>query len=441
MKKRIAPKSSSAGAASYRPPLVIAIHGINTTGQWQKEFAAAMSDSGIHAESYDYGNYTALQFLSSSSNRKKIDEFYVWFCKTVKGARKIRLERYDRRPSVCAHSFGTWIIANAMLKYSDIKIDKLILSGSVLPRNFDWHALFSADQISSVRNETGKQDIWPAVASHFVNGTGDAGSKGFLEYGRQLRNVPFDWFGHSDALMRGHIENFWLPFLCEKPSPLAVLHGRDISDREEFASILDRTGAIDDMVYGHLKGFAEVDIPSGRSLEWIAINPDIYTFLVDRETNVPVGYINAMPLKEDVYEQVRSGSMTDKDVPASGILPFFGPRQLKIYLMSIAVDPAYRNYGDGLAQRAFERLWNGFIDKLIIAARSQACKVTHILATTWTSEGLAICEHLGMKRIGADRFGDGIYELNLQTFPREQIPSLVPSIRKLLTAYDQKSEP
>jgi hypothetical protein len=422
------------------PPLIVSIHGIRTDGRWQKLFAAALSGSPAKSEPFDYGRYGLLKFLTPPFNNQMIDRFYHWYASTIKSCSSVDLNRYDRRPSVVAHSLGSWIIGNAMLKFEDVRFDKLILAGSILPRDFDWGRLFARDQVASVRNECGQKDPWPAWAGRLVARAGTGGASGFDWFGTAVQNVTCDWFGHSDSLMRPHIENCWIPFLRQSPSPLALLHGRNIHDGNEFSSILDYTGGvIDKEVYGTLPHYYEVEIPRGLSLSWIRVNPDIYTFLMDRSTKKPAGYLNAMPIDEDTYLGIRSGKVLDNGVEAGGILPFTGSNTVKIYLMSIAIAEKYRRWGDGVFQQAYVQLLTGFLDKLIYYAKDHGVRVTHFIATAWTPEGRRMCDSFGMKPVGQDSFGDLIFEIELEELQRSSTRKIIPALKRLLDVYRQLS--
>jgi hypothetical protein len=135
-----------------------------------------------------------------------------------------------------------------MLKFEDVRFDKLIFAGSILPRDFDWGTLFTRDQVAFVRNEFGQKDPWPTWAGRFVARSGTGGSEGFEWFGNAVENLRFEWFGHSDSLMRPHIERYWIPFLLRPPSPLALLHGREIQDGEQFSKTLNHTGTVIDTV-------------------------------------------------------------------------------------------------------------------------------------------------------------------------------------------------
>ncbi len=422
--------------SSYRPPLVISAHGIRTYGQWQKVLPGVIGNRAA-VEAFDFGRYGVGRFVISAFNNRKVNEFYEWYYNILKHHPDVQLERYDKRPSLIAHSFGTWIVGYAMLKYPDIKFDKLILFGCILPCDFDWLTLLGRDQIGSVVNERGLKDPWPGWADMFVARAGTAGSKGFDWFGPAVQNIAYE-FEHSDSSFRAHMENCWLPILFRRPSPLMLLQGRDIQDGTKFGKTLDYTGTvIDREVYGNIPYYDEVEIPRGLSLKWIRVNPDIYTFIIDRESRKPAGYLNAMPLDDSTYEKVRQGQLADNKITAEGIIPFQDDQSLKIYLMSIAVAEKYRRFGDGIFQQGYVQLLTGFVDKLIYYAKNHSIRIAHFLATAWTPEGRRICQSFGMNQVGLDPYGDTIYEIELATLNRFD-RKLLPALRRLLMVYAER---
>ena len=417
------------------PPLVITAHGILTHGDWQRTFAAVMSGSPTIVESYNYGKYGLFRFLTPGFNQRKIDEFHTEYSKIVRSCPQVNLSRYDQRPCLAAHSFGTWIACKAMEKYDDIRFDKLILCGSILPRDFEWARLFARDQVALVRNERGHKDPWPGWADKLVPGTGTSGADGFDWFEAIVEDSVYDEFGHSDFLGRPHMEKHWVPFLRRPPSPLTLLHGSRIKDGREFSKNLDYTGTVIDVeAYGGLTNYKEVEIRRGLSLEWIKINADIYTFLIDRESRKPAGYINAMPVDDGLYAGIRAGTITDNQVPASGIVAYDRDQEVKIYLMSIAVAERYRQWGQGLWNQGYAQLVSGFLDKLVHYAKHRSIRATHFLATAWTDPGRQMCKSLAMVEIGHDRFGDEVYEVELAKVPPDK-KGIMPALRHLLQTY------
>jgi GNAT superfamily N-acetyltransferase len=391
-----------------------------------------MSGSPTKAESYDYGKYGLLRFLTPGFNDRKIDEFYKWYSGTVRAYPEVDLSRYDRRPCLAAHSFGTWITCNAMLKYDDMRFDKLILCGSILPRDFNWARLFARDQVAMVRNECGHKDPWPGWASRVAPGMGRSGSTGFDWFETLVEEQDYDEYGHGEFLCRRHIEQHWVPFFRRHPSPLAVRHGRSIQQRQEFSRIFDDTNTLDAEAFG--MKYQAVWVPDDLALDWIKVNPDIYTFLLDRESGKTVGYLNAMPVDDSLYAGVRSGRVADNQVPPSGIVAYGRDQEIKIYLMSIAVAEQYRQWGQGLWNQGYVQLIGGFLDKLSDYAKHRSIRATHLLATAWTDQGLRMCKSLGMDQVGSDKFGDAVYELDLAKVPIGK-KGMLPALGRLLSVY------
>src|SRR5689334_15731548 len=143
-------------SAPYNPPMVISVHGIRTAARWQKSLADTLGLYGLRHRAYDFGHFDLVRFLLDSSRQRKINEFYDFYGTLAREqGLGIELNDYRARPSIIAHSFGTFIVGYAMQKYPDIRFDKVILCGSILPVDFDWSTLFHRDQVNFVRNEYG----------------------------------------------------------------------------------------------------------------------------------------------------------------------------------------------------------------------------------------------------------------------------------------------
>ena len=142
-----------------------------------------------------------------------------------------------RRIHVIAHSFGTYITGTILRRFPDARIAKVILVGCILPSSFDWRRILQTNPFAfkHVRNEMGKSD-WvvrlSGIAGRVLSDIGAAGLEGFsgpevhtletpyavcAQCGRGkaiVHNIPFDFFGHSDAFISGgHAVRFWLPEL------------------------------------------------------------------------------------------------------------------------------------------------------------------------------------------------------------------------------------
>ena len=432
--------------ASYRPPLLISVHGIRTHAPWQKLVAEVGADWKIKVVSFDYKYFRTVQFLFGPSRKKKIREFYNYYSRTLlENQSKVDIADFKKRPSVVAHSFGTYLVVNCMLKHRDVKFDKIILCGSIIPEDFDWSILFGRDQLNCVRNECGHKDFWAGMVGAFVPNTGSSGKNGFTFKSANFKQEHFDLFEHSDALIRQQMRTEWFPFLTKPPSGLVVKNGRDFDDLDELNNTLDNTHEIDLKYYEDLPHYSEVDIPRGLSMKWIDVNPDIYTFIFDRKDNAVKGYINAMPIEENLFEKIKkSGDAKDNDIKASQIIAFRADQRLKMYLMSIAIHPDARNASQGLFQEAFEKLLWGFFDKLIWYAIDCRIRVTELLAVGWTDQGKSLCEWFRMKKVAVDPFGNPVYWMSLNPKTLLNGKRLFPGLERLLKTYadlDKKLPP
>jgi hypothetical protein len=118
----------------------------------------------------------------------------------------------ENLPSIVAHSFGTYILGYSLLRYKNIRFDKVILCGSILPQDFPWTAILDRGQVTAVRNEYGAKDVWSKLAHWLVAGTGPSGQSGFWFSHPNLMQERFD-FEHSEYFNRGHIIDSWLKFM------------------------------------------------------------------------------------------------------------------------------------------------------------------------------------------------------------------------------------
>lgn len=187
---------------------VITLHGIRTRGEWQKRLVPILAKNGMVPYPLDYGNFSALDLLSSRAREKKLH----WLREMMDF---IRQDSGDPEPSIVAHSFGTYLAGKLIRDFPAQYFDKVILVGSILPTNFPWQKLLAAGQVQWVLNEYGGLDIWPQVASRLIKDAGDAGTQGFTDKSPFLVQRGYDGFGHSSYFMDGHYQTQWLPTLMQ----------------------------------------------------------------------------------------------------------------------------------------------------------------------------------------------------------------------------------
>lgn len=199
-------------AASQPPPLsgvVAVLHGIRTHAAWTRAFAEVAEDSGLHprADRWNFGYFSVLRFLSPWSRHAKVR----WF-RSVYASEFPTANSSVELPSIVAHSFGSYLLGYALLRYPFLRFDKVLLCGSILPRSFPWTQLIERGQVQSVRNEYGSEDLWTRLAAWFVPGTGSSGIHGFEAQHARFEQVRFS-YRHSEYFDRAHMRSEWLPFL------------------------------------------------------------------------------------------------------------------------------------------------------------------------------------------------------------------------------------
>jgi pimeloyl-ACP methyl ester carboxylesterase len=148
------------------------------------------------------------------------------------------------RPHLIAHSYGTFLASADLGRYPDMRYDRMIFAGSVVPRKHDWAALQVANggAFRSLWNEIGKKDgVVPlaVIASWVGLKLGPSGVHGFIgdaarvhrmnsgfascaacrghdagETPWTIHNVAYPHYTHSEHFISPrHAMTYWLPFL------------------------------------------------------------------------------------------------------------------------------------------------------------------------------------------------------------------------------------
>jgi pimeloyl-ACP methyl ester carboxylesterase len=192
--------------------LVIPLHGIRTIADWHRTLAdvAFRASWWCPVSGWWYGRFSIFQFLSPFSRRAKI----LWFRDRYTRALDENADILGKngRPSIVAHSFGTFILGNALLRYQDIRVDKVILCGCILPTNFPWKELIDNGQINAVLNCVGVEDYWPIMSSLVIPGTGQSGRIGFTTKHESVFEKRAN-LSHSEFFDSRQMKNQWMPFL------------------------------------------------------------------------------------------------------------------------------------------------------------------------------------------------------------------------------------
>lgn len=199
--------------AEARPRVIFMLHGIRTYAQWQRSFSEVAAAEGwlCRTSRWNFGWFSALRLLLPWERQAMVE----WFRRTYDE------ERYDREiswapgqlPSIVAHSFGTYILGNALLAYEYLRFDRVLLCGSILPPDFPWETILARGQVRAVRNEFGTRDFWTGAVRFVVpRRTGPSGSSGFALEHPRLEQERF-LFSHSEYFEKAHMRDKWVRFL------------------------------------------------------------------------------------------------------------------------------------------------------------------------------------------------------------------------------------
>lgn len=138
-------------------------------------------------------------------------------------------------------------------------------------------------------------------------------------------------------------------------------------------------------------------------VNWWKKNPQIYIMLEDPQIKRIIGYINAMPINENLYEKIMSGKFIDITIQSTDIETYDLPDYYKLYIPSVAIHPNYHNTG------AFKSLYDAFL-LLLVQLFKQETYFSQILADAVTPAGEKLCKYIGMSLLKETEHFSKIYE-------------------------------
>lgn len=234
--------------ASDKNICCLSVHGIRTRGEWQQKLKKIVESNtdNVSFESYKYGYFTIISFMIPFMRQFKVNDFY----KKLKN-----LNNQDKELFIFCHSFGSYIVVNAisrLLKHNiKINIKMLVLSGSVLPSNYDFTKIVTLTDMKVI-NDCGCDDNVLLLSEGFVPNTGMAGRVGFYGLNNDRFINRFFNGGHSHYFSENgaFMEKYWLPlFGCN--SNIEVIDQRN--DRIIISGFVEKIlsifGIIKETVY------------------------------------------------------------------------------------------------------------------------------------------------------------------------------------------------
>ncbi len=207
----------------HHRPVVISLHGILSRGEWQKKLSPLLHNCKYYP--LDYGYWIILELFFPFLRTRR----YEWFRKEYNNIR----EKNDRAiPSIIAHSFGTLILANAIKIFTDLKFDKIILTGSIIPRDFNFEEHYNRNRYTRLLNIISRNDIWSNLAT-FLPQTDSSGANGFINENCIEQDDDYKYLGHSGMLEDDVFIAKIVPFLS---SPSIYQNGKTLFTPDVYSA-------------------------------------------------------------------------------------------------------------------------------------------------------------------------------------------------------------
>lgn len=180
---------------------IVVIHGIRDRGAWMEMVRAQLTDQDTFVQPTDFDWVDAGRFMCGL--------FVGRIIKRVTDRIRDAHADHGGELIIIAHSFGTYLTSQILLKNPDIRCSKIIFCGAVISKDFEFRHL---TQKPLIVNECGDRDIYPILAHGFSvwKMYGDTGVSGVRHSSVRDR---FHDCAHSDYLVPEFVEKYWLPFV------------------------------------------------------------------------------------------------------------------------------------------------------------------------------------------------------------------------------------
>ncbi len=384
----------------------MSIHGWNSDRAWQLSLTGPINSLGYKFLPYDYGR-KILKILpfQISQDVKRFRDWY--FIQTDNKLYKIDISHPFKRPSIIAHSLGSWILAKALIKYPEIKFDKVFLFGSIIPASFDWYKLILGDQINSVIYEKCEGDKVMFFSGLITGKRSTCTKDGFVQKSSFIHEERREHFQHGSFDYAAHIVQILKKYMKEVPHKIRVVSGSKFSktDIQKYFSAMIK---IDQQVYNDpIYQAAPVNIEMAS--KWFEVEPEIWTFVLNSNDDKVLGYINAVPVGSDTYKEFLEGALGEADIQQTNVLTFENSKSYNLIVLSIAVDKNITEENHLYSKKITEFLMMSFLNKHL----TQKSKLNKIAALAWTPEGKRLCQGFNMTETRIDLNGHTVFELSI----------------------------
>lgn len=221
---------------SQHKGILVSIHGLYSKAEWNFDIAPIASSQGWIFAPYVYSGNTWGLLINRNKRQKTIDEFRDWIFDLGK-----RYEKYSSNISIVAHSYGTYLVGKYLEGFNEVpfNLNSLILTGSVLNKNFEWNRHLDDLRVGSILNIHSPNDriigkMPNCKYKKFIGIDpifGNAGYGGFSASHERLFQKEIKNLTHINTIKPDVIETVWMPFLESNSVMLHVLKIKKFEDK------------------------------------------------------------------------------------------------------------------------------------------------------------------------------------------------------------------
>ena len=150
-------------------------------------------------------------------------------------------------------------------------------------------------------------------------------------------------------------------------------------------------------------------------IQYFEVNPNVYLFFKDVETERIVANIDICPVTDECYEMIRSGAFLDREIQPDMVLSYDLPSLYNIYFEGITIRKEYRNTG------LFLFMFNAVV-RMFLSLGEREIFARRMIADAVTAEGVKFCKLFGMNKVKESDHQSTLYEVSLLP-PRFRISS------------------
>lgn len=186
----------SPGLPSREIPWLVALHGFNTTGDWQEDFGWLLATRFRHRAPALMHKFLFLSF--GVLLRKRHDTLVAELDRKLRAAmERARASGIEEPPDIIAHSFGSLLLVKLLDRpdSADLKFGRIVVAGSIVRPDYQWTRHIRSGRVEAVLNHCSRKDGVVDYAQWTIPDSGPSGRVGFDEE-RVINHMEAD-FDHG----------------------------------------------------------------------------------------------------------------------------------------------------------------------------------------------------------------------------------------------------